>query len=409
MARKVLKLGWEFPPNNWGGLGVACYGLVKGLLNSGATVKLVLPNKQKSYLKNCELLHARTNYSNSFKTQQSVYQNLYTNLFRRIYCYARSCEQVACKNDFDVIHAHDWMTFKAAIKVKQISKKPLVVHVHSTEVDRQGRENIKQRIYDIERNGMMEADKVIAVSNFEKQRIIKYYDIAPEKISVVHNALSNAKRDFNGGPQTKDSTIDFSSFKNKNFKVLFLGRLTGQKGPEYFIQAAKKILRKLSNVEFIVAGDGDMKDKLIHMTEKLKINKKVTFTGFLRGKQIDDIYKLAHVYVMPSVCEPFGLAPLESMINGTPVVVSKDAGVCEIIYNCIKVDFSNVDQISEEVIELLQSPEKHKKLVVEGKKEVAKLSWDDAAQKCLKIYDQVCSEGFECLNLNKKFLNQKFH
>jgi len=234
MKKKVLKLGWEFPPNSWGGLGVACCGLVKGLFNCGAKVKLVLPNKQKNYFKNCELLYARTDFSKDLGIKKNIYQNLYTNLFRRVYCYARSCEQIACENDFDVIHAHDWMTFKAAIRVKQISKKPLVVHVHSTEIDRQGKGDIKQRIYDIERSGMQEADCVIAVSNFEKQRIIKYYDIPAEKISIVHNAISDSKLYFNG------SYLIFLALKTKISKFYFWVDLLHKRDRNILFKQQKK-------------------------------------------------------------------------------------------------------------------------------------------------------------------------
>ncbi len=414
MKLKILKLGWEFPPNNWGGLGVACYGLVKGLINNDVKVTLVLPNSQKSNLKNCNIVSAQTDLITSNKNlifdkhktisvKKKIYNNLYSNLHKKISNYAKFCTDFVVTQNFDLIHAHDWMTLKAAVKIKKISGKPLVIHVHSTEIDRQGKDRAKKEIYKIEKIGMQEADCIIAVSNFTKKRIVKYYKIDPKKIKVVHNAISFEDRNFNNNNSIMQDPLLQKKldkiFSSKNFKVLFLGRLTAQKGPKYFLSAAHKILQHRDDVEFIVAGDGDMKSKLIKKSAELKISKKIIFTGFLRGEQIDKIYKAADVYVMPSVCEPFGLAPLEAMKNGTPVVLSKDAGVCEIIKNCLKVDFWNTGQIKNKVIQLLDSPQLYKKLVEQGKKEVHNFSWNTAAQKCVKIYMEM-KQRKEWKNLN---------
>jgi len=229
---------------------------------------------------------------------------------------------------------------------------------------------------------MQKADRVVAVSEFTKKRIIKYYGISPDKITVVHNAITFNEKDL------KPKKIFFR--KNKTPKVLFLGRLTGQKGPEYFLAAAHKILQSKKNVEFIFAGDGDMKNKLKRRATKLGINKKIKFTGFLKGSQVDKMYRASDIYVMPSVCEPFGIAPLEAMKNGTPCVVSKDAGVCEIIQNCLKINFRNVNGIAKEIIKLLESPELCKKLSINGIEEIKSFSWDKAAQKCIKVYKEIC-------------------
>ena len=386
MGITVLKLGWEFPPNNWGGLGVACYGVVEGLIQNNVKVILVLPNKQKNILKNCKVIHAISVKNN--QKDENVYKNLYTNLFSKIVNYGKSCQEIVKKESFDIIHAHDWMTFKAAIKLKKITGKPLVVHVHSTEVDRQGCKNKKQKIYDIEKSGMQVADKVFAVSEYTKNRIIKYYKIDADKIEVVHNAIciTNNKTEL----KDMEKKVYLEKLKkSKNKKVLFLGRLTFQKGPEYFIKAAKKVLQSRDDIEFIVAGDGDMKNKLIKLACKLGIRKKIIFTGFLKGSLVDEAYKLSDVYVMPSLCEPFGLAPLESIRNNTPVIVSKNAGVCEIIKNCLKINFSDTDQIAKKILKLINSPDLHQKMTTEGLKEVSKLTWDKAVRKCIKIYEML--------------------
>ena len=401
MKITILKLGWEFPPNSWGGLGNACYGLVKGLIHNGIKVKLVLPNKQKSFLNDCKIIHApaikhniEKKYSKETSIKKKIYNTLYTNLFKRVSHYTTSCRNISDVENFDIIHAHDWMTFKAAIKIKKSKNKPLIVHVHSTEVDRQGINNIKKEIYNIEKNGMEIADKIIAVSNFTKKRIIKYYKISPKKIEVIHNAITLKRSGCNKKEIDKIKNLikkqsEKINTNKKKFKVLFLGRLTAQKGPGYFIDTAHKILQSKNNVEFIVVGDGDMKNKIIKKATKLGISKNIIFTGYLQGCQIDSIYKLADVYVMPSVCEPFGLAPLESMKNGTPVILSKDAGVCEIIKNCLKVNYWNINQMAKKVIQLLESPLLHKKLSINGKKEIKKISWNKTAQKCKVLYKQI--------------------
>ena len=409
MAIKILKLGWEFPPNSWGGLGVACYGLTQGLSNNGATVSLVLPHEQITDIKKCKILCAPVDLHKNFVLRQAsayaeasadrqderketseknvvnkfsknkVYKNLYTDIFSKVSRYAKNCQNVALTQDFDVIHAHDWLTFKAGMKIKKLTKKPLFVHVHSIEFDRCGEKKGCKKIIDIEKKGMQVADCIMAVSNCTKERIIKYYDISADKIFVVHNAISSKSVDNH--PEREQ---EFSS-KTKP-KVLFLGRLTVQKGPEYFLKAAHKILQQKDNIEFVIAGSGDMKNKLVRLTKKLGIEESVTFTGFLQGEEIDNMYRQADVYVMPSVYEPFGLTPLEAMRNGVPVIVSKCAGVCEIIKNCFKVDFWNTDDIAQKVLCLLNNSKLREDFSVNGKKEVSKFSWDNAAEKCIKIY-----------------------
>ncbi len=406
MQIKILMLGWEFPPYSWGGLGTACSGLVKSLTQNNIKVDLVLPYSHKTNIDNCNIVCAQTDlvkydkYKKSY-LKRKIYNNLYTNLPKKISYYTKSCSTIAKLNNFDLIHAHDWLTFKAAIKLKKISGKPLIVHVHSTEFDRKGEKNIKKNIFNIEKKGMQFADKVITVSAFEKKRIIKHYGIDPEKIEVVHNAIITSKEE-----QTnyKINLDDFPFLKKiqkiseKQTKIiLFLGRLTFQKGPEYFIQAAQKILNlqkenvHLGSVHFVVAGDGDMKYKLKKLSTKLGLGKNITFTGFLKKDEVDWILKIADIYVMPSVYEPFGIAPLEAMLNRTSVIISKNAGVGEIIKNCIKVDYFDTQKISLEIINLLEDNDLHKKLVTNGLAEVKQINWSTAAIKCINVYKKTLS------------------
>jgi glycosyltransferase involved in cell wall biosynthesis len=368
MKIKILKLGWEFPPFSWGGLGVACSGLIAGLEEKGIDVELVLPNSTQVITKKL--------------SKKKIFTALYEDLDKKIESYVLMCRKIPISilKKIDLIHAHDWMTYKAAIQLKKISKKPLILHVHSIEFDRNGRNNINHNICEVEKAGMECADRIIAVSNFTRERISRHYGIKLSKISVVHNGINL------NSINKKTRMVQKNRCKKK---VLFLGRLTSQKGPAHFIAAAYKILQRKKNIEFIIAGDGDLKKSLIRQVKALKMNSKVKFVGFLPHTKIDEAYKMADVYVMPSVCEPFGISPLEAMKNGTPVVLSKDAGVCEIIKNCLKIDFWNVTEIADKVIKLLESDKLYQKLSIEGKEEVNNFSWDLAAEKCINIYKDV--------------------
>jgi len=243
-------------------------------------------------------------------------------MYEEVHRYADVVAELASKENFDVIHAHDWMTYPAGIAVAQLSGRPLIVHVHSTEFDRSG-ENVNQMIYDIERAGMHAADKVITVSNFTRNIIIDRYGVSPQKIEVVYNGIES-----NGNGDRQYSEI---GIKKGERIVLFLGRITMQKGPEYFLLAAKKVLEAMEDVRFVMAGSGDMMHRAVEMAAGLGIGGKVMFTGFLRGEQVRKIYKMADLFVMPSVSEPFGLVPLEALENDVPVIISKQSGVAEVL------------------------------------------------------------------------------
>jgi len=281
---------------------------------------------------------------------------------------------------FDVVHAHDWMTFPAGLAVAKIKGVPLIVHVHSTEFDRSGL-FIDQCIYDIERRGMAEASKVIAVSHFTKNLIVHHYGIESDRIDVVHNAIeANGNGD---GPRpivTKDEKI-----------VLFLGRITMQKGPEYFLGAARKVLEVMDNVKFIMAGSGDMIGRTVEMAAGMGIGNKVLFTGFLRGNDVDRAFKMADLYVMPSVSEPFGIAPLEAMSHDVPVIISKQSGVSEVLTHALKVDFWDIDEMANKIIAVLRRPALARTLRELGGCEVRQLSWNDSARACVSVYESARS------------------
>ncbi len=292
--------------------------------------------------------------------------------------YARFVAALCEVESFDVIHAHDWMTYAAGVVASRLSGKPLVVHVHSTEFDRSG-ENVNQALYNIERMGMHGADRIIAVSKLTKTICTRRYGIEDDKIEVVYNGIDD-DRVQPGAGQMIASTDKI---------VLFLGRITMQKGPEYFVRAARRVLDKYQDVKFVVAGSGDMAIKMIEEAAHLGIGHKVLFTGFLRGKDVDRVFQMADCYVMPSVSEPFGIAPLEAMKNDVPVIISKQSGVSEVLTHALKVDFWDIDGMANKIIAVLRHPPLSQTLRQHGPLELRGLTWDGAAKRTANVYETV--------------------
>ncbi len=390
---KVLMFGWEFPPNNTGGLGTACYGLSKALSQLGVEITLVLPTAENINADFLRVIGANVKIrgiKSSLKPYVSAenYRRQYSNsslygqsLIEEVERYAEEAEKIALEEEFDVIHCHEWLTFEAGIRAKNATGKPLVAHVHATEFDRTGGLGANPYVQHAEKNGMEQADAVIAVSNYTKQKIIQQYDIEEEKIHIVHNAVEKNKNQAN---------YDFAIKKHSKI-VLFLGRITLQKGPDYFLYTAKKVLEAEQNVMFVIAGTGDMEPFIINKAIEMGIHDKVIFTGFLKGEDIDKVYRMANVYVMPSVSEPFGITALEAIRNGTPVILSKNSGVSELIVHCLKVDFWDINQLANKIIAVLRYRELPKLMVENAKKELAKINWINPAKKCLGIYNKVLS------------------
>jgi len=289
--------------------------------------------------------------------------------------YARLVAAMGMTERFDVIHAHDWLTYPAGLMLKAITGKPLVCHIHATEFDRSG-EHINQGVYDIERAGMQGADRVVAVSRLTKAVVNTRYGVANDRIDVVYNGVAQ-----DGVEPHVDAAIE-----KRDRIVLFLGRITMQKGPEYFIEAAKRVLEKEEHVKFVVAGSGDMAVRMIEHAAAIGIGHKVLFTGFLRGRDVDRVYRMADCYVMPSVSEPFGIAPLEAMRNDVPVIVSKQSGVSEVLTHALKVDFWDIEEMANKIVAVLRYPPLGQTLREQGRFELRGLSWDGAAEKCVKVY-----------------------
>lgn len=422
---RVLMFGWEFPPHITGGLGTACFGLTKGLIKQGVDVIFVVPKSfgdeakegfrlvnasdieldftqtlnqemidRISYLEigsnlvpyigpeeferwlSTEIVKTKTETHSVYDRKYQFSGKYGFNLMEEVSRYALVALSVAGKFDYDVIHAHDWLTYPAGIAAKHISGKPLIVHVHATEFDRSG-ESVNQVVYDIERNGMEEADCVITVSNFTRQIVIERYGINPEKVFTVHNAVEPVDR-----PESEDVT---KYVKEKI--VTFLGRVTYQKGPDYFVEAAYKVLQRDPNVRFVMAGSGDLLNRMIRRVAKLKIGTRFHFTGFLSGTDVDRMFALSDVYVMPSVSEPFGISPLEAMRSNVPVVISKQSGVAEVLQHALKVDFWDIDALADAIYGILHYDGLKKMFAIYGKSEVDSLKWENAAFKVLDIYN----------------------
>ena len=404
---KVLMFGWEFPPFNSGGLGTACQGLVKGLANNEVEVTFVMPaihgaldGAAKKFVDASQISGAIRNlkiktvdsllapYLTSLSYDERVKkiaeimkkpQQYGSTIYDEAKRYAEAAKLVALTEDFDVIHCHDWMTYEAGIAAKKISGKPLVCHIHATEFDRTGGTN-NQYIYDLERRGFHEADKVIAVSNYTKGKVCYHYGVPDSKVAVVHNAV-----EFTNTPLTAEEHAIKKYFK----VVLFLGRVTIQKGPDWFLYAARKVLDKDPNVKFIFAGNGDMEQFCIEKAAELGIGHNVLFAGLLRGPSIDRAYRMADLYVMPSISEPFGITPLEALRNGTPILISKQSVVSEVVENAIKVNFWDIDEMADEILDVLHNPERYARLRDNGRAEVMKFNWNEPAWKCKQVYEEV--------------------
>ncbi len=368
---KVAMIGWEYPPFKAGGLGTHCYGLTRGLADKKVHLDFYMPKTKKSATTDKPFLRIKeVGETTVFPYDRPTDKELEGDFFNSVYRY-NDLVVSKVKGKYDVIHCHDWLTMKAGVDLKEKLNVPLVLSIHSTEYDRSGWLSPNQWFIDIEKEGMEKADRLIAVSNFTKRVIVDKYGIDPNKIDVVHNAVYPL------------------GFGKKQDIVLFLGRLTIQKGPEFFLEAAKKVLDYGLKTKFVLAGSGDMLPRLINKAVDLGISKDVIFTGRLTEEEVKHIYRIANVYVMPSVSEPFGITALEAISAGTPTIVSKTAGAAEAITNCLQVDFWDVDEMANKIISLLNYNVLHKTISREGRREIDLFTWDRVADRTLNVYREV--------------------
>ena len=428
---RVLMLGWEFPPTIHGGLGTACAGLVRALDHAGVDVTFVLPrdkppsqppspNTAPPRFELADRTAEHVEFANvrfvEIPVALSPYQTTpvierqderrrgmlrpaessvgdvgpdatgdpaqpvaETGLFGDVRRYTELVERETAGAQFDVIHAHDWMTFPAAMAIAGRTGKPFVAHVHSTETDRGGEHAGDPRIADIERRGLHAAVRVVAVSQYTKRSVEHQYGVAGDKIDVVYNAVEPPKGHRLAGNEF--------AIRGSEKIVLFLGRITSQKGPEYFLTAARKVLEVMDDVKFVMAGGGDMARYTVELAATFGIAHKVLFTGFLRGLDVERIFQIADLFVMPSVSEPFGIASLEAVTRGVPTIISNQSGVGEVLRNALKVDFWDTNELANKMVSVLRRPTLAEALREAGGREVAKLTWAAAAEGCLAVYD----------------------
>ena len=424
---RVLMFGWEFPPHISGGLGTACLGIAQGLAKNDVEVLFVMPKasgdedasaakiinasdvemlqnteKIEDFWKHINFMEIGSNlvpyldpetfarerdaYLKAGENRERIsYHNKFqfsgkygANLMEEVYRYALVAGTVAKNYDFDVIHAHDWLTYSAGMIAKQLSGKPLIVHVHATEYDRGGEYNRNTLVYDIEKRGMEAADVVVTVSNWTRNIVIEKYGIAPEKVITVHNAV-----DF------KTDAVEKEERGIKDKIVTFLGRITLQKGPEYFVEAAAKVLKRVPNARFVMAGSGEKMNPLVRRVAQLGLGTRFHFTGFLRGNDVQRMFRYSDVYVMPSVSEPFGISPLEAMRSGVPTIISKQSGVAEVLDHAIKVDYWDIDALADAIFGVLTYPALSNHMQREGYNEVNELKWENASLKLKQIYQSI--------------------
>lgn len=414
MTYDVLMFGWEFPPHNSGGLGVACKGLAKALARQGHNITFVLPEEVSVSDPDLEFVFADTDLSTSRLqgetsfVQTGAYISGYSvvsnsvdsgstknsfsesgagdlSLLETVRLYGQQAKKIAQDQDFDLIHAHDWLTYPAGIAAQEVSGKPLVSHIHATEHDRTAGQGANSRVYDIEQTGFQESDHILSVSKYTKSVLVESYDVDADKITPAHNGIQQEP------PQDLPPVL--SRWKQRDKKiVLFLGRQTIQKGPDYFLQAASKLMSVRDDVRFVMAGSGDMQEELIEQAAALGIGDRVLFPGFVRGEKTDRLYQSADLYVLPSVSEPFGITPLESLLNRTPVLISKQSGVSEVITHALKTDFWDTDKMAAKIDAALRYPALSRELKKNGFRQAQQLSWDKTAETCQGCYNRVVNQ-----------------
>jgi glycogen synthase len=423
LSFKVLMYGWEFPPFISGGLGIA-------LIESNVEVNFVLPNfpdnieddshvniinsskirvsktellerkdsikellnlhkidtilspyiTELEYLETLENLKSFSRYEEQTNSYQlNINANYGPNLLEEVTRYAFIAGFIAQSVEHDIIHVHDWMTILAGIEARKYSKKPLVYQVHALETDRSDKHSLNINVFNIEKYGLEQADLIIAVSHYTKACIIDNYGINPDKIQVVHNSVSKEK--------AKLQKNKFVSKKDGQKLVLFLGRVTYQKGPDYFLEAAAKVLQFEKDAQFVIAGHGDMANKLIDRAAQLKIGNKVHFTGFLNRVEVEALFRAADIYVMPSVSEPFGISSLEAALFDVPVILSKQSGVSEVLHNALKVDFWDTNELANQIVSLIKNPALKKQILKGATQELKESQWENSARKIIGIYE----------------------
>ena len=399
---RVLTFGWDFPPVKNGGLGVACHGLTQELINAGVEVIFVLPREQPvngpirfifADVQPVKLYEVRASLT-PYKSSQSFVEfvdsagkrvRLSRRKIEEVYQYAEAARKIAEVEEFDLIHAHDWSAYLAGVVAKAVSGKPLILHVHATAFDQAAGEHVDPDVYAIEHHAFHAADSVVAISKYTKNLIAEKYGVPEEKIEIVHNGIADA--------EYKVLPPMLSALKAEGKKiVVYHGRITIQKGVDYFVRAARRVVDVDPNVMFVISGWGDMERQIMGLVGSLGLSKNVLFAGALWDDDRDRLYECADLVVMPSVSEPFGLVPLEALQHGTPVLISKQSGVSEVLKHALKVDFWDTDEMSNKILAALRYGTMHNQLATEGKRELLSLTWRKAAEKIIALYRKLLDQ-----------------
>lgn len=392
---KILMLGWELPPHNSGGLGVACYQLCKALARKGTDIEFVLPYTAEHNIDFMrinaahpqdvqQVLKAGIAYD-SFKYIKTNGDVEYIDLFGQTALYEAAVERIAMLGEFDVIHAHDWLTCRAALRAREVSGKPLIVHFHSIESDRAGVEHGgNPMVREIEYMAMMLADRIVAVSEHTKRGIMREYGIPADKIDVVHNSIDLA----DVTPLDGDNAYRYlHEMKQHGYRVVtYVGRLTIQKGVPNLLRAFRTVVDNHPKTLLLLVGSGEQYYELVELAASLGLSRNVLFADFQRGKTWRDAYAIGDLFVMPSISEPFGLTPLEAIGYGTPALISKQSGVAEIMNNVLKVDFWDIDEMANQMTAVMQNDALRDELHSNAYKEYGRLSWNHAADKLMDVY-----------------------
>jgi glycogen(starch) synthase len=395
---RVLMLGWELPPHNSGGLGVACLQLSKALAAQGADISFVLPYTHSQSYDFMKVVGASdatapipyaTGVYDSYKYMAGDGSSFDLDLSDQQAVYAQRVARLSQSMEFDVVHAHDWLTFRAALLVKERFGCPIFLHLHSIERDRAGGHDGNPFVREVEATSMMIADRIFTVSERTKQMIVDDYGIPADKIEVTYNSLDVG--DFE--QLDADNCYRYLSYlKSKGWRVVAnAGRLTIQKGLPHLISAAKEVVARLPNTIFLIVGDGEQKEELIRLSAEAGISRNVIFTGFQRGKQLRDAFSVADLFVMPSVSEPFGLTPFEAAGYGTPSLISYQSGASEMLYNCLKVDFWDTNLMADKIVGALRSQALLDELAAGARQEFERLSWTQTADKIMSNYHQMAT------------------
>ena len=400
---RVLTFGWEFPPVKTGGLGVACLGLTRELTREGIEVLFVLPRSQKiegpahflfadidKHIQVREIESPLVPYVGSGTSfayyDEETKQKLFSrSLMEEVHRYAHQASLIAEREEFDVIHAHDWTSYLAGLAAKIVSGKPLIVHVHATSFDQAASEHVDPEIYAIEQRAFKEADKIVTVSQYTKDIIVSKHGADPARVEVIHNGCDTHE------PTWHQPALAELKAQGKKI-VLYHGRITIQKGVDYFVRAARRVVDVNPDVVFVISGSGDMEHQIMHQVGALGLSRHVIFAGALWDEERDRMYQSSDLVVMPSVSEPFGLVPLESLQNGTPSLISKQSGVAEVLTNVLKVDFWDVDEMANKIVAALKYEAMNRQLTNEGRREMFSLSWTHAAQKVRNLYSMLRSQ-----------------